>query len=174
MSAIKMTRSVLMSPLGSEFDDFLYASIDEDRNGVLMSVLSALARLDLDPWEEAGRLALLPQVTATRNLTSLIAALPARIGRPDAETIAPRLIALLPCREESHDPSRQALGGIETATRPSAFAFAIRWILLIGLLSAVLWLLPSVQAPAPIDKTPASVSGPVHSLLSPPSSGFDE
>jgi hypothetical protein len=44
-----------MSPLGSEFDDFLYASIGEDSNGVLLSVLSALARLDVDPWEEAAK-----------------------------------------------------------------------------------------------------------------------
>jgi hypothetical protein len=42
----------------AEFDNFLYASIGADRNGMPLSVLSALARLDLDPWEEAsGRMA---------------------------------------------------------------------------------------------------------------------
>jgi hypothetical protein len=47
------------SPLiGSEFDEFLGASICEDRNGTGLSVLSALARLDVDPWIEATSLAL--------------------------------------------------------------------------------------------------------------------
>jgi len=133
-----------MSPLGSEFDDFLYASIDEDGNGSLVSVLSALARSDVDPWEEADRLAQLPAATATRKLTSLIAALPGRLGQPDAGTIAPRLIALLPRREASRDPSRHALGGIETATRHSTFACRLQWVALIALVSAVLWLLSSV------------------------------
>jgi hypothetical protein len=41
-----------MNP-GSEYDDFLFASMGEDRNGLPLSVLSALARLDVDPWEEA-------------------------------------------------------------------------------------------------------------------------
>jgi hypothetical protein len=45
---IEMSGSVRMSPLGSEFDSFLYAPIGEDGNGMPLSVLSALARLDVD------------------------------------------------------------------------------------------------------------------------------
>ena len=33
---------------------------------MLLSVLSALARLDIDPWQEAAQLAGLPGETATR------------------------------------------------------------------------------------------------------------
>ena len=33
---------------------------------MLLSVLSALARLDIDPWQEAVQLAALPEETATR------------------------------------------------------------------------------------------------------------
>jgi len=144
-AAIKMTQSVLMCPLGSEFDDFLYASIDEDVNGVLMSVLSALARSDVDPWEEAARLAELPKVMATQKLTALIAALPGRSQRPDPGTIAPRLIALLPSRQGSRDPSRQALGGVERAARPRAFPHVLQWVILVVLgVSVVRWLLSSV------------------------------
>jgi hypothetical protein len=51
---IEMTRPARTSPLGSEFDGFLYARIGEDSNGMLLSVLAALARLDVDPWEEAA------------------------------------------------------------------------------------------------------------------------
>ena len=54
---IEMTATASVSRLGSEFDDFLYAPIGEDRNGMLLSVLSALARLDIDPWQEAAKLA---------------------------------------------------------------------------------------------------------------------
>jgi hypothetical protein len=55
-----MAPSASVSHLGSEFDNFLFASIGESRNGMLLSVLSALARLDLDPWQEAAELARLP------------------------------------------------------------------------------------------------------------------
>ena len=70
-----MTYSASVSRLGSEFDDFLFAPIGEDRNGMLLSVLSALARLDIDPWQEVAELAGLPGTTATQRLASLIAEL---------------------------------------------------------------------------------------------------
>ncbi|MGA7451114.1 MAG: hypothetical protein WBW73_07500 [Rhodoplanes sp.] len=73
---IEMTRPALVSVLGSEFDDFLFAPIGEDRNDTPVSVLSALARLDMDPWQEAAELAQLPGETATQRLVSLMAALP--------------------------------------------------------------------------------------------------
>jgi len=82
---------------GSEFNDFLFAPIGEDRNGMLVSVLSGLARSDVDPWQEAARLAELPGETATQRLASLIGALPDRVASyPDSRTIAARLVALLP------------------------------------------------------------------------------
>jgi len=86
-----------MSVLGSEFNDFLFAPIGEDKNGMLVSVLSGLARSDVDPWQEAAKLAQLPGDTATEELTALIGALPDRAASyPDPRTVATRLIALLP------------------------------------------------------------------------------
>jgi hypothetical protein len=70
-----MTYSASVSRLGSEFDDFLFAPIGEDRNGLLLRVLSALARLEIDPWQEVAELAGLPGATATQRLASLIAEL---------------------------------------------------------------------------------------------------
>ena len=91
-----MTSSPIPLP-GSEFNDFLFAPIGEDRNGMLVSVLSGLARSDVDPWQEAARLAELPGETATQRLASLIGALPDRVASyPDSRTIAARLVALLP------------------------------------------------------------------------------
>jgi hypothetical protein len=42
-----MIHAALSPLIGSEFDEFLGASIGEDRNGTGLSVLSALARLDV-------------------------------------------------------------------------------------------------------------------------------
>ena len=103
---VEMTRSASVSLLGSEFDDFLFAPIGEDRNGMLLSVLSALARLDVDPWQEAAKLARLPWETATQSLASLIAALPdGPSAHLDPGTIAARLIALLPRRASTRNHS---------------------------------------------------------------------
>ncbi len=71
-----MAHAALAPLIGAQFDKFLYAPIREDRNGTPLSVLSALARLDVDPWQEALSLALMPKATAAARLAALIAALP--------------------------------------------------------------------------------------------------
>jgi hypothetical protein len=65
-----------MSLPGAEFNDFLFAPIGEDSNGMLVSVLSGLARLDVDSWQEAEKLAQLPGEIATQRLASLIGSYP--------------------------------------------------------------------------------------------------
>lgn len=92
-----MTHSTLGLPLGREFDNFLFAVVGEGKNGGLVSVLSALARLDLDPWKEAKKLAELPRDTATSELVSFIAAQSTgSLICPEPEITAYRLVALLP------------------------------------------------------------------------------
>jgi len=95
-----MTRPTAMSFPGAEFNDFLFAPIGEDSNGMLVSVLSGLARLDVDSWQEAEKLAQLPGEIATQRLASLIGP----IQTPP--TIATRLIALLPNRNDTKNQSR--------------------------------------------------------------------
>jgi hypothetical protein len=81
---------------GSQFDAFLFAQIGEDVNGLPLSVVSALARMDLDPWQEAGELAQLPAEVAIQRLAGLLRSLPDRyLGSSDGAAIAARLIALL-------------------------------------------------------------------------------
>ncbi len=92
-----MTHAALTPLLGREFDDFLFASIGDDRNGPLLSVVSALARLDVDPWKEAVNLARMPGEQAMERLTSLIASLPkGATASLSPEVVAAGLIALLP------------------------------------------------------------------------------
>ena len=91
-----MTHPALALLIGPEFDEFLCAPIGADRNGTGLSVLSALARLNVDPWQEATSLARMPREAAVVRLTALIDALPneGTIGIPT--TIAADLVALLP------------------------------------------------------------------------------
>ena len=56
-----MTSSSSATYLTRQFDDFLFARIDEGSDSTPLSVLSMLARLDMDPWEEAAKLARLPR-----------------------------------------------------------------------------------------------------------------
>ena len=116
-----MTSSAAVSVLGPEFNDFLFALIDEDKNGVPLSVLSALTRLQVDPWQEAAKLVHLPEETAIQRMASLIVALP---DGPSVHPtmIAVRLIALLPRGTRSNMPSRQALLRLSSA---SSFRVAI-------------------------------------------------
>ena len=100
-----MTHAALAPLIGPEFDKFLYAPIGEGRNGTTLSVLSALARLDVDPWQEAASLARMPREAATARLTAMIASLPDEPTKDiPAKTIAADLVALLPKTSEFHCP----------------------------------------------------------------------
>ncbi len=92
-----MTHAALSPLIGPEFDEFLGAAIREDRNGTTLSVLSALARLDVDPWREATSLARMPRAAAADRLTALIDALPREpAGAIPSQTSAEELVSLLP------------------------------------------------------------------------------
>jgi len=80
----------------STYDAFLFAEIGEERNGMLLSVLSALARLDLDPWREAASLSRLQAPAANERLASLLSALPSSQISVPAPAAINRLIGLLP------------------------------------------------------------------------------
>jgi hypothetical protein len=123
---------VIVTPAASvsffrpEFDDFLYASVGADRNEMPLSVLSALARLDVDPWEEAAELSELPEDTAAQRLASLIARLPGgRWTQADSGAIADRLIKLLPHRSPSEAPLAQRARGLPEMTHSAAVKILI-------------------------------------------------
>jgi hypothetical protein len=92
-----MVHAALAPGIGRDFDPFLFALIGEDRYGQTLSVISALARSDLDPWQEAVKLSGMSRVAAGARLSRLIAALPGEPApnRP-LEAVVSDLIALLP------------------------------------------------------------------------------
>jgi len=123
------------APLGSEFDDFLFALIGEDRDGVPLSVVSALGRMDLDPWHEAAALAGLPAETAVLKLVALFRGLPDQLFKdPNRSTLAKRLIALLPnpqlAKAQAHTTSADAgsPSGFRSRLTANAVLFAIYMI----------------------------------------------
>jgi hypothetical protein len=84
-------------PLRPDLDGFLFATIGAERNGIPLSMVSALTLLGLDPWEEAGRLSSLGKREAVEQLARLILELPGT-NRPLAEAreIASGLVEQLP------------------------------------------------------------------------------
>jgi hypothetical protein len=106
-----MALPVQFSLLHSDLNDFLFASVGDEQNGMPLSVISALTRLGLEPWEEAARLAALPKALAAEALTPMIARLSlAWQQRSDNLAIAQRLVGFLPVRGHVAELGRQRTG----------------------------------------------------------------
>ena len=106
-----MALSARFSLLHSDLNDFLFASVGDEQNGMPLSVISALTRLGLEPWEEAARLAALPKALAAEALAPMIARLSLAWGqRSDNLAIAQRVVGLLPMRGQVAEPGREQTG----------------------------------------------------------------
>jgi hypothetical protein len=164
-----MTRAAAIALPGAEFNDFLFAPIGEDRNGVLVSVLSGLARLDVDPWQEAADLAQLSGETATQRLASLIGAL--RDEDPsylDPRTISMRLIALLPNRNGTKNQSQNTPHSIvATINSRPWWAYVIFMCFVLG----AQFMIANKQLPTKADSAQAESPNPVSPQIPPERSG---
>jgi len=104
-----MTLSARFSLLHSDLNNFLFAAVGDESNGMRLSVISALTRLGVDPWDEAARLAALPKVLAAEALAPMIARLSiGRSPRSDDLAVARRLAGLLPMHEHAASPGRKS------------------------------------------------------------------
>jgi hypothetical protein len=155
--------------LGSEFERFLYSPIGQDSNGMPLSVLSALARQDVDPWDEAAKLAQLPEEKAVTQLVSLLGAFPhAPLACPDPASIATRLIPFLP---RPRPPAHSSLNlFVETvAEKHPAFVSKLLFVfayMILFLFST--WVITSLQAPGQLE-APSTPAANANSQPSPPS-----
>jgi hypothetical protein len=103
-----MPLAARFSLLHSNLNDFLFASVGDQQNGMPLNVFSALTRLDVDPWEEAARLAALPKALAAETLEPMIARLPILRGQQaDNLVISRRLVELLPAGQQAATPCRE-------------------------------------------------------------------
>lgn len=156
-----MARPCSVSPLRSEFDDFLYASIGEEKNGMQLSVLSALARQDVDPWAEAASLNRLTAESAVPKLAALIAALSDSLStHVDSRTIAARLIGLLPRSAAPDRSSPETLPGALAVNRSPAVTYAFFCLMIIVFMIFGESLIDSLRTPEQVDRAPAPISAP--------------
>ena len=120
----------------SEFNEFLFASVGEQENGMSVSVFSALTRLGVDPWGEAKRLSELPGGQATQALDELVGRLVEGIwNKADTKQIAARLIRLLPNHMVARKPNSEAPRRVPVQAEGLNV-----WIAKISALPAIFWL----------------------------------
>jgi hypothetical protein len=162
-----MTNSASPKTLGSEFDAFLFATIGRDKNEMVLSVASALARLDLDPWQEAASLARLLQPLAVSRLNGLIAALPG--GAPsnfDLGSGTARLVALLPGQHPIRNPAPVT---IPLATAVPNYHLIVSLIVSALFMVGAQYVMASREASASPVKGSAVAAKPVPKKLAPSS-----
>lgn len=130
-----MAASTILNPNNPDFERFLYASVGEDRAGSTVSVLSALARLNVDPWVEAAELAALGRSAAGARLSLLLSRcreVP-RLGQ-DHQAVAHDLARLLP-----EHTSRETPSGDATPKR-----ITVSWGTLLAILAIVYMLIQTI------------------------------
>jgi hypothetical protein len=155
-----MTSAVSVFGHRSEFDQFLFAPVGEERNGMLLSVLSALARLDVDPWLEAATLAKMPSKDAILRLTSLLSPLPSEAAPLLAPSTALRLIALLPKEPRGDHQPRETAVGSTFRYWMVAFYFLMVFVLMLAGQYAETRQTPTAIANAPAPHSDKVVASP--------------
>jgi hypothetical protein len=136
----------------TSLERFVYADVAHEPNGMSLSVLSALARRGLDPWQEARRLAELPAPAAVDRLARTLVGLPLmRSSLDDATAIARRLVTLLPPASGVASPS------FNPSNIANSVAAAPRWMML-GMAAALIGglMMPFIQKREAPTVAPAS------------------
>jgi len=123
------------SLIHSEFNDFLFALVGEEKSGMQLTVFSALVRLGFDPWREAARLSELTREAATSALAAAISALPEGNWKgSNSWSIAGHLVDLLPKHglPSAKSPQHRSSGDQKPKSE------AQKWLVWIALATAVL------------------------------------
>ena len=122
----------------SELNDFLFAFIGEEKSGQELTVLSAFARLGLDPWKEGARLSKLPKEAAIHALATMIADMPGGDwSLSDSRTIAMRLVNFFP-RSGSLSARSSAGNGIKYQGAKSDARKYLVWFVLAAAIAVVI------------------------------------
>jgi hypothetical protein len=141
-----------------QFDEFLCAPIGEEKNGMELTVMSALARRNVDLLQEAERLSRLPREIATQELCVMIAELPGAPNRASPRLIAERLIAPLPFSAGSEASSpRTATGRPVTRGETARSAVVLFFLLLMMAFSIGLQSAGVEHVAAPVSSAGASL-----------------
>ena len=137
----------------SEYNAFLFAAVGEEAVGLPLTVLTALSRLGVDPWQEAARLSDLPREAATRAVAATIARLPEGDWKAsDAETIAARLVDCLPARSAPPIPLSAARRVRGTMNNSKVSVWLVWGALFVAVLVLTLYLQPDRNLESPQDR----------------------
>jgi hypothetical protein len=155
------------STLNARYEDFLFAPVCEDANGMRLSVISALARMNVDPWEEATRLAAMPKAIAEKTLLSILDVVSGRSWKsPEAAAVAARLVRLLPQPGEPAAIAATATANAATATAKGPAQLKSYWWVWLGFWLAMSFMLPHHQATTTNAGAATSQSGATSQLKS--------
>jgi hypothetical protein len=146
----------------SGLNEFLFAPVGTEANGMTLSLVSVFARLGNDPWLEAHKLAGLPKSEATESLARIITSMSTTIWPlPVAMAIAARLITLLPT--PSGQPRRNPLASTRSVNAGTFLKVAL---VLLGLACALAFeggvFTTSDSSPAPDASGVASLAATPH------------
>jgi hypothetical protein len=104
----------MTASLRTDLNDFLFTPVANDANGMHLTMLSALARSGVDPWDEAARLATLSREVATENVVQMLAGVPNGPSPGDqTASMAASLVAQL------HSSTTPRLKPVLSANAPS-------------------------------------------------------
>ncbi len=143
--------------LASIYNDFLYAPVGEDKNGVFLTVLSVLARQNVDPWEDAADLSRLPRDNAVQKLISMIMASSGeRSTTAELMAVADRVITLLPGRVAPAGRTHEASPGAPPLGQHPARARWLLFAIYVGLMFFGQWIAASAFEKARVDGTPTT------------------
>lgn len=106
--------------LGPEFGPFLRSPLWEERNAMPLSVLSAFARLGLDPWFESASLSRLSTQAAAERLALLFSSLPGAKSASEIDAHCRRSAALLPAPAPLPPAALALVAGVTPLATPSA------------------------------------------------------
>lgn len=131
LKGVIMAELSLLNPHPRDFERFLYAPVGEDRRGYNVTVLSMMARLGLDPWDETAELVTIGRQAAQTRLRKLLQRfwdVPALSS--DSRKVANDLSRLLPERAPilSLTQSGSDIGAPKEATK------GVSWVVLVVIL----------------------------------------
>jgi hypothetical protein len=153
-----VTQTDVFALKNSGLEPFLFAEVGDQGSGMGLTVLSLLARLGLDPWDEAARWVTLPRNAAIACLTGYIARMPlSPQALAESGATATRLIRLLPVNN--------AVPAFAARALPPQLAMMPRWLPMVALFCALvigMGMARTMMAPRPTETTTPLIDQTVH------------
>jgi hypothetical protein len=111
--------------LRTDLNDFLFTPVASDANGMHLTMLSALARSGVDPWDEAASFATLSQENATQKVVLVLAGVPNGPSPGDQTTsMAARLVAQLHASPRPRLKPVSSAGAMPRSDEVPSFSFS--------------------------------------------------